>query len=63
MHYLIFKPLPVKYSTINLKDHIPSNSHPTKTKDTLLGNSFPIHFGKNNSRNHLYSIFCTKDLS
>lgn len=49
MHYIIFKRLPVKYGTINLKDHIPSSSHPAEIKDTLLGNSFSIHFGKKNS--------------
>lgn len=43
--HMIFQPLPVKYGTINLKDHIPSSSHPAEIKDTLLGNSFPIHFG------------------
>lgn len=37
MHYVIFKPLPVKYGTINLKDCIPSNSHPAEIKDILLG--------------------------
>lgn len=46
MHYIIFKPFPVKYGTINLKDHIPSNSHPAEIRDILLGNSFPIYFGK-----------------
>lgn len=44
--HMIFEPLPVKYGTINLKDHILSSSHPADIKDTLLGNSFPIHFGK-----------------
>lgn len=46
MYFIIFKPLPVKYGTKNLKDHIPSNSHPAEIKDTLLGHSLPIHFGK-----------------
>lgn len=46
MHYIIFKPFPVKYGTINLKDHIPSNSHPAEIRDILLGNSFSIYFGK-----------------
>lgn len=49
MHDIIFKPFPVKYGTINLKDHIPSNSHPAETRDILLGNSFKIYFGKKNS--------------
>lgn len=53
MHDIIFKPFPVKYGTINWKDHIPSNSHPAEIRDILLGNSFPIYFGK---KNH-YSIF------
>lgn len=46
MHDIIFKPFPVKYGTINWKDHIPSNSHPAEIRDILLGNSFPIYFGK-----------------
>lgn len=63
MHYVIFKPLPGKYDTINLKDCIPSNSHPAEIKDTLLGKFTNSLWLKKIKLKQLCSIFCTKDLS